>query len=55
MGRLAVESGAAVIDVNTDDNPFSDETRRARRGFAARGPAGELVPLITSTLQERMA
>lgn len=50
IGRLAFSRGAALVDVNPDDNPFAALASRAARGFAARGTASALLPGIVSAL-----
>ena len=50
IGRLALSRGAAMVDVNLDDNPFAALAARADRGFAARGSACALLPGIVREL-----
>jgi NAD-dependent deacetylase len=50
LGRLAFSRGAAVVDVNPAENPFSDLAARSTRGFFARGSACERVPAIAAAL-----
>jgi NAD-dependent deacetylase len=50
IGDLAWRRGIALVDVNPEDNPFAARARTMRRGFAARGPAAELLPGIVAAL-----
>jgi NAD-dependent deacetylase len=50
IGRLAWSKGAALVDVNPDENPFSLLAERAPAGFAARGSASEWLPPIVRAL-----
>jgi NAD-dependent protein deacetylase/lipoamidase len=49
MAEVAARTGAAIVDVNPDDNPFAD-LAVGSGGFAARGPAGDLLPQIVARL-----
>jgi NAD-dependent deacetylase len=48
IGELAWRRGIPIVDVNPEDNPFSDLA--ARGGFVARGAAGEWLPRIAAAL-----
>lgn len=50
IGRLAFHRGAAMVDVNPEENPFAELAERSPRGFFARGSACERLPEIVSTL-----
>jgi NAD-dependent deacetylase len=50
IGRIAFTRGAAIVDVNPDDDPFAQLAARAARGFAARGTATALLPGIVAAL-----
>jgi len=50
IGRLAFARGAALVDVNPEENPFSALAARSASGYAARGTACELLPEIVSAL-----
>lgn len=50
IGRLAFSRGAALVDVNPEENPFGALAARAREGFAARGTATALLPPIVREL-----
>jgi NAD-dependent deacetylase len=50
IGRLAFSRGAALVDVNPEENPFSLLAERAANGFAVRGPASERLPGIVRAL-----
>ncbi len=43
---LAIQAGAAVIDINPDDNPFGRAAERHGRGASLRGTACERLPEI---------
>ncbi len=45
----ASRNGAAIVDVNPEDNPFGAYAEQSG-GFWARGPAGEQVPAIVAAL-----
>jgi NAD-dependent deacetylase len=50
IGELCWRRGAALVDVNPEDNPFAELARRSERGFFARGGAGERLPEIVAAL-----
>ncbi|WP_242347047.1 SIR2 family NAD-dependent protein deacylase [Anaeromyxobacter terrae] len=50
IGRLAFERGAALVDVNPEENPFAELAARSPRGFFARGSACERLPEIVAAL-----
>jgi NAD-dependent deacetylase len=50
VGQLCFSGGAALVDVNPEENPFSEMAERARRGFFARGSATERLPEIVEAL-----
>jgi len=50
IGQIAFGGGAALVDVNPDDNPFAALAARSRRGFSARGTACERLPAIARAL-----
>jgi NAD-dependent deacetylase len=50
IGRLAFQRGAAMVDVNPEENPFADLALRLPRGFYARGSACERLPAIVEAL-----
>jgi NAD-dependent deacetylase len=50
IGAIALQKGAAVVDVNPRDNPFSEIASRAPNGFFAKGSAGERLPEIVDLL-----
>ncbi len=52
IGELAYRRGIAMVDVNPEENPFSELCRRARRGFFARGSACERLPEMVRVLTE---
>lgn len=53
IGRLAFSRGAAIVDVNPDDNPFAALAARSANGFAVRGTAASLLPEIVEELAGR--
>jgi NAD-dependent deacetylase len=50
IGHLAHRRGAALVDVNPEENPFADLARRSPNGFFARGGACERLPEIVREL-----
>lgn len=50
VGELAWRRGAALVDVNPEENPFSELAERSERGFFARGSACERLPAIVQAL-----
>ncbi len=50
IGRIAAGRGAALVDVNPEENPFAALARRSARGFAVRGRAAERLPEIAAAL-----
>jgi NAD-dependent deacetylase len=48
---IGAGTGAAIIDINTADNPFAEIARDLDSGHAARGSAAELVPAIADYLR----
>jgi NAD-dependent deacetylase len=50
IGQLVFRRGAALVDVNPEENPFAQLASRAPRGFFARGSACERLPAIVAAL-----
>ena len=50
IGQMAFRRGIAIIDVNPEENPFSELCEGTPRGFFARGSACERVPEIVAAL-----
>jgi NAD-dependent deacetylase len=50
MARIAFATGAAIVDVNPERNPFADLAAVSRRGYHARGSACEQLPAIVAAL-----
>jgi len=50
IGELAWRRGIAMVDVNPEENPFSELCERVPNGFFARGSAGERLPPIAAAL-----
>jgi NAD-dependent deacetylase len=50
IGHLVFRRGAALVDVNPEENPFAELAARAPRGFFARGSAGGRLPAIAAAL-----
>ena len=50
VGQLCFTQGAALVDVNPEENPFSELAERSRRGFFARGSASARLPEIVAAL-----
>jgi NAD-dependent deacetylase len=49
VAERAAQSGAAIIDINIDDNPFGDLAERSG-GRSLRGRAGDLLPALVDEL-----
>jgi NAD-dependent deacetylase len=50
VGQICFGRGAALVDVNPEENPFSELAERSARGFFARGSATERLPEIVRAL-----
>jgi NAD-dependent deacetylase len=50
IGRLVFLRGAALVDVNPEENPFAEMATSSPRGFFARGSACERLPEIARAL-----
>ncbi len=50
IGQLAFRRGAALVDVNPQENPFAELAGLAPRGFFARGSAATRLPSIVAAL-----
>ncbi len=50
IGQIVHCRGAALVDVNPEENPFADLAERSPHGFFARGSACERLPEIVATL-----
>ncbi|HET8734215.1 MAG TPA: Sir2 family NAD-dependent protein deacetylase [Anaeromyxobacteraceae bacterium] len=50
VGQVCFSGGAALVDVNPEENPFSELAERSRRGFFARGSATARLPEIVEAL-----
>ncbi len=50
IGQLAFRRGVAIVDVNPEENPFSELCDASARGYFARGSAGERLPEIVAAL-----
>lgn len=50
VARAAVRAGAAVVDVNPDDDPFAELARALRRGAWVRSLAADVLPEICGRL-----
>ncbi len=50
VGQVCFTGGAALVDVNPEENPFSELAGRSRRGFFARGTACARLPEIVEAL-----
>jgi NAD-dependent deacetylase len=50
VGQLCFTGGSALVDVNPEENPFSELAERSRRGFFARGSATGRLPEIVEAL-----
>ena len=52
VGQVCFSGGAALVDVNPEENPFSELAERSPRGFFARGSATGRLPEIVAALLE---
>jgi len=50
IGRVVFKRGAALVDVNPEENPFAEMAELSPRGFFARGSACERLPGIVAEL-----
>ena len=50
IGRIVHGRGAALVDVNPEENPFAELAGRSERGFFARGSACQRLPEIVEAL-----
>jgi len=50
IGEIAFRRGIAMVDVNPEENPFSELCQASERGFFARGSACERLPEIVQAL-----
>jgi NAD-dependent deacetylase len=50
IGQLVFRRGAALVDVNPEENPFAELASASRTGFFARGSACERLPAIVRAL-----
>jgi NAD-dependent deacetylase len=51
IGQLVYRRGAAIVDVNPEENPFSELCEASPKGFFARGGACERLPAIVAALR----
>ena len=49
IGMLSARRGIPILDVNVDDNPFT-QMAEATDGFVLRGPAGSVLPEVVDAL-----
>ena len=49
IGMLSARRGIPILDVNLDDNPFT-QMAEATDGFVLRGPAGSVLPEVVDAL-----
>ncbi len=50
IGRIAFHRGAAMVDVNPEENPFAEMAQASPLGFFARGSACERLPAIVRAI-----
>lgn len=53
MGLAAIRRGAAIIDVNPDDNPFGEMAAQSDHGAVCRAAAGAVLPELVERLTGR--
>jgi len=51
MSEIALRSGACLIDINPEDNPFRQMTQRAECGFSFEGESGIILPKLLAALR----
>jgi NAD-dependent deacetylase len=51
IGRVVFYRGAALVDVNPEENPFAELAQAAERGFFVKGSASERLPEIVRALE----
>jgi NAD-dependent deacetylase len=49
IGMLSARRGIPILDINLDDNPFTQMAAHVD-GFTLRGPAGEMLPAVVEVL-----
>jgi NAD-dependent deacetylase len=50
VGQMALATGATIVDVNPDPNPFSMMAERADHGHFLQGPSGAYLPRMAEVL-----
>ena len=55
MVSMAARAGAAIIDINPDDNPFGRVAARLHNGCALRGTSGEHLPSVAAHIAQTTA
>jgi NAD-dependent deacetylase len=50
VGQMALASGATIVDINPDPNPFAEMAQRAERGYFLQGSATVYLPMIADIL-----
>jgi NAD-dependent deacetylase len=50
IGTIALQRGVSVVDINPEENPFSQIAEMSPNGFFARGPASKRLPEIVEAL-----
>lgn len=53
VGQMALSSGATIVDVNPEPNPFSSMAQRAGSGYFLQGSGGAYLPLVRAALETR--
>jgi NAD-dependent deacetylase len=51
VGQMALSSGATIVDINPEPNPFSAMAQRAQSGFYLQGAGGAYLPLVAEALE----
>ena len=51
VGQAALQTGATIVDINPEPNPFSQMAERADSGFFLQGGGGEMLPPIADLLR----
>jgi NAD-dependent deacetylase len=50
VGQAALQTGATIVDINPEPNPFSGMAERAASGFFLQGGGGDFLPAIAEVL-----
>lgn len=51
VGQMALSTGATIVDINPEPNPFSAMAQRADNGFYLQGSGGDHLPPVAAALE----